>query len=92
MSFPRRWAFAIRSQRVRVRALIGRNSRSKSRLRPTVPTIESRGIDLSPSELSPTRPSASTTSSKGRIRSTSPGCRRSRRPSRDSTWRRRARE
>src|SRR3954447_21834521 len=91
MSLPRRWAFAIRSQRGRVRLEVGRKLRSKSRERPTVPTIESSGIAWSPSERSPTRPSASTTSSKGRISPTSLGCPRSRAPIRASTARRRAR-
>src|SRR3954454_16170740 len=89
MSLPRRWAFAICSQRGRVRVDVGRKLRSNSRGRPTLPTIESSGIDCRPSERSPVRPSASTTSSNGRIRFTSEGSRRNRCASRASArWRR----
>lgn len=48
ISSPRRSAFAIRSHRGRVRDEVGRKLRSKSRSRPTVPTIESRGMEFRP--------------------------------------------
>src|SRR5262245_21773627 len=88
---PRRWASASRSHRSRTRPVVGRNRRSKSRLLSTVPTMDSSRIVCRPRERSPRRPSAATTSSNGRIRLTSSGSRRSRWPSRASTWRRRAR-
>src|SRR3954453_1209012 len=91
MSLPRLWASAIRSHRGRVRLLVGRKLRSNSRVRPTLPTIESSRIDWRPSERSPVRPSASTTSSNGRIMFTSLGSRRSRWASRATAWWRRAR-
>ena len=88
---PLRVASAMRSQRGRTRLDVGRNERSNSRERSTVPTIESSGIVWSPSCLSPRRPSACTTSSKGRITSTSLGSRRSAAATRARARRRRAR-
>src|SRR3954470_11541785 len=91
MSLPLLWALAIRSQRGRVRLLVGRKLRSNSRVRPTLPTIESSGIDCRPIERSPVRPSPSITSSNGRISFPSLGSRRKRWASVASARRRRAR-
>src|SRR2546423_6954235 len=91
MSLPRRCALAMRSHRGRVREDVGRKLRSNSRVRPTLPTIESSGIDWRPSDRSPVRPSASTTSSNGRIMFTSLGSRRRRWASLATAWWRRAR-
>jgi len=85
-------ATATRSHRCRTRCEVGRNRRSKSRPLSTVPTIESSWIDFTPSLLSPVRPNASSTSSKGRIRSMSSGSRLSLVARRRMTCRRRARE
>ena len=65
-------ALAIRSQRARTcgRAWAGSCGRTRAR-GPRCPTIESSGIVCWPSGRSPARPSASTTSSNGRIRLTS---------------------
>src|SRR3954454_17044707 len=82
---------AIRSQRVRTRDVVGRNSRSKPLRRSTVPTIESSGIACIPRSRSPVRPSAATISSKGRITSMSPRSRVRKRARRETAWRRRAR-
>src|SRR4051794_29350602 len=81
----------MRSQRVRTRDVVGRNSRSKPLRRSTVPTIESSGSACSPRSRSPVRPSAPTTSSKGRITSMSPRSRVRKRARRETAWRRRAR-
>src|SRR4051812_29845476 len=91
IALPLRVASAIRSQRGRTRPDVGRKERSNSRARSTVPTIESSGIVWRPSDRSPRRPSASTTSSKGRITFTSLGSRRSAAATRASARRRRAR-
>src|SRR5436190_13646226 len=88
---PRRIAAAMRSHRVRTRDVVGRNSRSKPLRRSTVPTIESSGIACIPRSRSPVRPSAATTSSKGRITSMSPRSRVRKRARRETAWRRRAR-
>src|SRR3954453_16332840 len=88
---PRRMAAAIRSQRPRTRPDVGRKARSNSRVRSTVPTIASMGMLRSPSWRSPTRPSASRTSSKGRIMARSPDSRRSTPARRCSCLPRRAR-
>ena len=48
MGSPRRTALAIRSQRARTRAVVGRNWRSKPLARSTVPRIESSGTVFSP--------------------------------------------
>ena len=92
MSRPRRCASAIRCQRPRTRPEVGRNSRSNSFVRSTVPTIDSIGIDFSPRLRCPTHPRAATTSSNGRITSKSDGSRRRREVSRASACSRRARE
>src|SRR5918997_6708915 len=89
---PRRWAAAIRSQRERRRGDVGRKPRSKSAARSTVPTIESSGTTCSPRSSRPTTPSASITSSNGRMSPTSSGSRRSRRATSASRRARRARE
>ena len=81
----------MRSQRSRSRGVVGRKSRSNSRVRSTVPTIESTSIVCRPSARSPARPSASTTSSNGRITATSSGSPRRRAESSASARRRRAR-
>src|SRR3954453_11982642 len=70
----------MRCQRARRRGLVGRKARSKSFVRSTVPTIESRATRSRPRSVSDTRPSASTTSSNGRMYPTSSGSKRSRRP------------
>src|SRR3954451_7910849 len=88
---PRRWAAAIRSQRERRRAEVGRKPRSKSTARSTVPTIASSGTIWSPRSPGPVRPSASTTSSNGRMSPTSSGSRRNLRATSDSSRARRAR-
>src|SRR3954447_20772854 len=82
---------AIRSQRVRTRDVAGGNSRSTPLRRSTVPTIESSGIACIPRSRSPVRPSAATTSSKGRITSMSPRSRVRKRASRETACRRLAR-
>ena len=52
---PRRTALAIRSQRARTRAVVGRKLRSKLPvLRSTVPRIASSGTVSSPTYFSPT--------------------------------------
>src|SRR5918998_5434112 len=91
MACPLRCAVAIRSQRGRTRPEVGRKRRSNSRPRSTVPTIESRGIVSSPRRRSPRRPSAATTSSKGRMTLTSLGSSRSLAEMRARARRRRAR-
>ena len=92
MSLPRRWALAIRSQRVRVRPLTGRNSRSKSRLRPTVPDDRVERDRLQAQRLLADAPERLDDLVEGQDQVDVAGLPRSRRPSRDSTWRRRARE
>ena len=64
---PRRWAAAIRSQRERSRGVVGRKPRSKSRARSTVPTIGRAGRPAARGRPGRCGPSASTTSSNGRI-------------------------
>src|SRR5918999_1884463 len=91
MASPLRCAVAIRSQRGRTRPEVGRKRRSNSRPRSTVPTIESSGIVSSPRRRSPRRPSAATTSSKGRMTLTSLGSSRSLAEMRARARRRRAR-
>src|SRR5215207_7451105 len=81
----------MRSQRDRTRPVVGRKRRSNSRARSTVPTIESSSIVCTPSRRSPRRPSAATTSSKGRITFTSLASRRRRAARRDSARLRRSR-
>ena len=67
IALPLRCARLMRSQRSRTRCEVGRNARSNSRERSTVPTIESSGMVCSPSRRSPILPSAWTTSSNGRM-------------------------
>ena len=50
---PRRWAAAIRSQRLRSRGDVGRKPRSKSAARSTVPTIASSGTIFRPRSSRP---------------------------------------
>ena len=73
---PRRAALAIRSQRARTRAVVGRNWRSKP-LRAVdgaEDRVQRHGLQADVA-LARRGPSAATTSSKGRMTSTSPGSR-----------------
>src|SRR5829696_3759327 len=91
MGSPRRMAAARRSKRCRGRLVVGRNQRSKSRVRSTVPTTVSRSTMRSPRSRRPRCPRATTTSSKGRMTSMSAGAPRNLEASRRTTCWRRAR-